>query len=480
MDILKEPVLRFFSEISRIPRGSGNEKAVSDYLVGFAKSRNLEVIQDKALNVIIKKPGTIGYENAPTVILQGHMDMVCDKNKNTVHDFEKDPIELRVEGDMLYAKGTTLGADNGIAVAYMLELLDSKDIPHPPIEALVTTSEETGMDGAAALNPNDLKGRYLINMDSEEEGKLLTSCAGGVNAKHMVPVIWEDVKPGLISYLISVKGLKGGHSGADIHLGRGNTVKLMGRLLHDAAHDIEIYISDINGGSKNNAIPREVDAIVSVDPKDRVRLEQRVSMWDQTFKKELRVSDPGVNVTIEGLKNTAKRMLSRDTARKALASMVLIPNGIQTMSMDIEGLVESSTNIGVVKTNDKDIVFESALRSSVKSLKYYIQYQSKTAAEILGAKFVVDSDYPEWEYNPDSKIRRIFEEIHERKYGRKPEVVAIHAGLECGLFKSKFPDMDMISFGPNLYDVHTPDEHMSLSSAERTWEYLLDVLKEIK
>lgn len=480
MDVLKEKVFRYFAEISKIPRCSGNEKAVSDYLVQFARSRNLEVIQDEALNVIIKKPGTKGYENAPTVIIQGHMDMVCDKNRTTVHDFEKDPIELRVVDDMIYANNTTLGADNGVAIAYAMELLNSNDIPHPPLEVLVTTSEETGMDGALAVNPQNLEGKYLINLDSEEEGKIWVSCAGGMTAMHTVPVIWEDIKPNLVSYIITIRGLKGGHSGAEIHMGRGNANKLMGRVLHDISHDMVLYISDINGGSRPNAIPREADAAVSLDPKEENRLKQKVSEWDSVFKRELRASDPGVTVALEKAQNAVKRVFSKDTMKKAVASLVLIPNGIETMSMEIKGLVESSTNIGVVKTTDKEMTCESAIRSSVKSLKYYIEYKSKTVAETLGVDFKAYSDYPEWEYDPNSKLRKVCEDVYEEKYGKKPEVIAIHAGLECGLFKSKMPDIDMVSFGSNLYDVHSPNEHMSIPSAIRVWEYLLDILKKIK
>ena len=475
-----EPVLRFFEEISRIPRGSGNEKVISDYMVNFAKVRNLEVIQDKAMNVIIKKPGTKGYENAPIVILQGHLDMVCDKNKETVHDFEKDPIELRVEGDMLYAKNTTLGADNGIALAYAMEILDSDKIPHPPIEVLFTTNEETGVDGASTLDPHSLKGKYLINIDSEEEGRILVSCAGGMTVIQSLPAEWENADESLLPYIISIRGLKGGHSGAEIHLGRGNSNKLMGRLLQDISRSIEYSLAEINGGLKVNAIPREADAVIMINPKGQGKLTDKIDEWNKIFKNELRASDSGINITAKIMDVKVERVFSKDITKKVTASLVLIPEGVQTMSMEIEGLVESSTNPGVVKTTDTMIVIESAVRSSVRTLKHYIMNQCKTLAEYTGAEFIVYTDYPEWEYNPESNLRKIFEKVYEEKYGNKPEVVALHAGLECGIFKEKMPDLDMISFGPNLYDAHTPNEHMSISSSKRTWEYLLDVLKEIK
>lgn len=473
-------VFKYFAEISKIPRGSGNEKAISDYLVGFARERGLQVIQDKAWNVIIKKPGTSGYEKAPAVIIQGHMDMVCDKNNDTVHNFEKDPIKIRIDGDMLYAFDTTLGADDGIAVAYGLALLDSKDIPHPPLEILMTVEEEVGLCGAAVLDTQELKGRILINIDSEEDDKLLVGCAGGVRVKEYLPISWENTKAGMLPCNISIKGLIGGHSGGGIHKGRGNSNKLMGRLLNDLSQDLEYYIREINGGLKMNAIPREADAVILINPDDYSKLEANVHKWESIFKNELRVSDPGVSVNVEKLSKHIDSVFSGETAKKAVASLILMPNGVQTMSMDIAGLVESSTNLGVVITSDTDVCFESAARSSVRSLKYNILNQIKMVSDILGARFEANSDYPEWEYNPDSKLRSLFIEVYKRKYGSEPEIVMVHGGVECGLFGEKMPGIDMVSVGPNTYDVHTPKEHISISSIGKTWEYLLEVLKEIK
>lgn len=475
-----EPIFRYFEEISKIPRCSGKEKAISDYLVAFAKSKNLEVLQDNAQNVLIKKPAFPGYEKAPTVILQGHMDMVCDKNKSTKHDFEKDPIELRVEGDMLYAKDTTLGADDGIAIAYTLSLLDSNNIPHPPLRVLVTTEEEIGLNGASALDPKYLEGDMLINMDCEKEGILFSSCAGGIRAKHYMPVTWENSEKDCISYLISIRGLKGGHSGVEIDKGRGNANKLMGRFLNDLLQDMEYHIGEINGGFKMNAIPREADVTVLINPCNENKLVAKIDEWNLIFKNELKTSDSGVTLSAKRLDNTILKVLSRDTINKVIALLVLIPNGVQTMSNDIEGLVESSTNLGIVTTSDTGILFESAIRSNVKSLKYNILNQARMIAGILDIGLETDSDYPEWEYNPDSELRDIFKRVYLDRYGSEPKVTAIHAGLECGLFKEKNKSLDMIAFGPNMYDVHTPNEHISISSIKRTWEYLLAVLKEIK
>ncbi|MDK2799122.1 MAG: dipeptidase [Clostridiales bacterium] len=473
-------VFKYFEEITRIPRCSGKEKAISDYLVEFAKKHNLEFIQDEVYNVIIRKAPTPGYEQAPTVIIQGHMDMVCEKNKDTVHNFETDPLKLQIKDDMLYATDTTLGADNGIAIAYALAILSSKDIPHPSIEVLMTVEEETGLKGAAALDAKNLKGKLLINLDSEEEGKLLVSCAGGVRTRHILPVIWEIPNKGLIPYLIRIKGLKGGHSGMDIHKGRGNANKLMGRLLNDLSFSFNYFIKEINGGSKMNAIPREADAIILIDPANSSKLQSKIDEWHTIFKNELRVSDPGITIQLEKIQDDVAKVFSKETKDKAIASLVLIPNGVQSMSMDIKGLVESSTNLGVVTTTEKTISFESAIRSSVKSLKYNILHQSKKIASVIGAEFIADSDYPEWQYQPDSKLREICERVYKEKFGVNPKIIAIHAGVECGLLKEKKENLDMISFGPDMYDVHTPKEHLSISSTQRTWEYLLAVLKEIK
>lgn len=479
-DLKPYDVFKYFEEITQIPRGSGNEKGISDYLVAFAKEHNLEVIQDEALNVIIKKPGTSGYENAPIVIIQGHMDMVNEMNQGTVHDFDKDPLKLRIEGDMVYATGTTLGADNGIAMAYALALLAAKDISHPPIEVLMTTDEETGMSGAMALKAEHLDGRILINIDSEEEGKLLVSCAGGVRVSTKLPITWEPISEEKVIAAVRVRGLKGGHSGMEIHKGRANSNKLMGRFLYDLQGALSYDLCSLNGGAKNNAIPREADAVLALKAEDADALKAMAESWNVVLKNELKASDPEVNIQIEVTRDRYDKVFSKETTKKAVQLLYLIPNGIQTMSMEIPGLVQSSTNLGVVTTTAYEVSFDSATRSSVRTLKEDIVYQAKIVAEVVGAKFSTQSDYPDWQYDADSKIRRVFEKVYKDVTGNEPEIVAIHAGVECGLFKEKFGDIDMISFGPNLYDVHTPDEHLNIPSTERMWDYLLAVLKEIK
>ena len=475
-----ENVFRYFEEISQIPRGSGNEKEISDYLVSVAKKLNLEVIQDKALNVIIKKPGTKGYENSPTVIIQGHMDMVCEKNKGTEHDFEKDPIKLRVIDDMIYATDTTLGADNGIAVAYGLALLDSDDIPHPPLEILITTDEETGMSGAMAVSPEHVKGKILINIDNEEEGDLLVSCAGGVRSKFNLQADVEALNELSKVIEVSVKGLKGGHSGMEIIKERGNSNKILGRVLKDLSKNVDFRIVSLNGGSKDNAIPREADAIIAINPNDLNNVKNIVANWKEILVNELRVQDPGVNVLVNEEVEQVTEAFDKISTIKAINLLVLIPNGIKTKSFSIENLVQSSCNLGVVTTTNNNVQYDSAVRSSVKTLKNAIIEESRTIAEIIGCEFRTVADYPEWEFNPESKIREVFKDVYKRMYGKDANIVAIHAGVECGLLSENLGGLDMISFGPNMYDVHTPEEHLSIKSVSNMWDYLKQVLKELK
>ena len=470
-----------FEQISKIPRGSGNEKAISDYLLDFGKSLGLECIQDAALNIIIKKPASIGYENAPAVIIQGHMDMVCEKNSDKEHDFEKDPINLVVKGDYIYADRTTLGADDGIAVAYAMTLLEDNAIEHPAIEVLLTTDEEAGMSGAMALQPHYINGKIVLNLDSEEEGKLLVSCAGGIRTKSILPIEWIDKKNDTIAYNIVIRGLKGGHSGMEIHLGRGNSNKLMGRLLKNIDKELDFNLVSLNGGSKNNAIPRESSSIITISQKDERKLLDIKRRVCEELKNEFSKKDPNLRVHLLEVEESVDRVFSDDSTKKAVNLLYMYPNGVNTVSSDIQGLTESSTNLGVVTTLENSIEYDSTVRSSVSSLKDEIVTRSKCINEILGGKLVTESSYPEWPYKTDSKIREVCKDVYERMYEKTPEIVAIHAGVECGLFKEKLGnDVDMISFGPDIIDIHTPNEHISISSVERCYEYLLEVLKEIK
>ncbi|HEX9026576.1 MAG TPA: aminoacyl-histidine dipeptidase [Clostridium sp.] len=479
-DITEKRIFYHFQEISKIPRGSGNEKEISDYLLNFGRKLGLECIQDGALNVIIKKQASKGYEKAGTVIIQGHMDMVCEKNSDKVHDFTKDPIKLVVKGDYIYADRTTLGGDDGIAVAYAMALLEDNTIEHPALEILLTTDEETGMTGAMAIQPQYLNGKIVLNLDSEEEGKLWVSCAGGIRTKSTLPITWVNKKEKMKEYKLVVKGLNGGHSGADIHLGRGNSNKLMGRLLKEIIKEIDFNLVSLNGGSKDNAIPRECTAVISINESKEKELIEIKTKVCEDIKKEFSKKDPELKMLVLEDEEKAEKIFSDETTIKVIDLLYMYPNGINTVSAEIEGLTESSTNLGVVITNDNNITYDSAVRSSIFSLREEIVERNKCLTEILGGTFTTNAGYPEWPYKADSKIREICKDVYSKMYGKEADVVAIHAGLECGLFKEKLGDLDMISFGPDIMDIHTPNEHMSISSVERCYEYLLGVLKEIK
>ncbi|NFN92526.1 MULTISPECIES: aminoacyl-histidine dipeptidase [Clostridium] len=475
-----EKVFYYFNEISRIPRGSGNEKGISDYLLNFGKNLGLEAIQDDALNIIIKKPASPGYEKSPTVIIQGHMDMVCEKNNEKVHDFTKDPIELVTKDDFIYANGTTLGADDGIAVAYAMAILEDNTIEHPAIEVLLTSDEEAGMSGAMALKSGCLDGKIVINLDSEDEGKLLVSCAGGIRTKSILNVQWENTPKNKKAFKLIIKGLSGGHSGSDIHLGRGNSNKLIGRVLKNILNQMELNLVSLNGGSKNNAIPREATAELLIDADMEKEFLNIISTLREEFKNEFRVKDANIQLEIEELKENIEKVFSKESTDNVINLLYLYPNGINTVSSDIEGLTESSTNIGVLTTKENHVEYDSAVRSSVFSLREEIVERIRCLTEILGGTVSNTAGYPEWQYKEESKIREICKDVYKQMYNEEAEVVAIHAGVECGLFKEKLGDLDMISFGPDIFDAHTPNEHMSISSVERVWSYLLEVLKEIK
>lgn len=474
-------VFHYFEEINNIPRGSGDERRISDYLVTFAKEHKLEVIQDSALNVIIKKPGTRGYESSPGVIIQGHMDMVCEKRPDVDHDFTKDPIRMKVVGDMLYADGTTLGGDDGIAVAMGLAILASDTLEHPPFELLVTTSEETGMDGAHGLDPKNIAGKTLINIDSEVEGILTVSCAGGCSANISIPIKWEASDSSKSSYTIDITGLTGGHSGVEIHKGRANANKLMARLLKSISAKTEFDLCSVSGGSKHNAIARDAQAIVCVKQDMLAALKDQLSCLEAMFKDEYKTADPEIKVELKPSAHKPEQIMSRASKENILNFLYLIPNGVQSYSMDIEGLVESSLNLGVVETKKDGVQIVSSIRSSVGSLKSNIYQTVEAIAALTNGQVTAESDYPEWKYNPDSKVRTIFIDLYEKLYGKKPEVSAIHAGLECALFDKKFDGkLDMISVGPDIIGVHTAEEHLSIPSTQRTWQYLTEALKLLK
>ncbi|MDY0257046.1 aminoacyl-histidine dipeptidase [Gudongella oleilytica] len=470
-----ERVFYFFEELTKIPRCSFDEKRVSDYLKSVGEGLGLETIQDEALNIIIKKPGSKGYESKPTVIIQGHMDMVCDRSEGFDIDFSRDPIPFEVRDGLIMAPNTTLGADNGIAVAMGLAILEDKTLEHPPLEVLITTNEESGMTGAAQLDKKNLSGKILINIDSEEEGKLLVSCAGGKRFSIEIPVNFKVTDK--TSFTLKVSGLKGGHSGMEIDKGRGNSNRLLARAL-DGLREIDYDLCHIEGGSKSNVIPRLSSAIICLADSDIEKARVIVNEMEKHFKGELSTSDPDVTLTLEKTKDRVKAF--EDTVKlKIIAALLLVPNGVNSMSMDIEGLVESSNNMGVVSTLEDKVVVENAIRSSVKSLKDMLSRQMEIIAESLGANWSSSGEYPAWQYRKDSYIRDLFAQTYREISGKEMEIEAIHAGLECGLFYELLGDIDMVSLGPDMWGVHAPGERLSIDSVERTYNILVEVLSKI-
>ena len=478
--LTEEKIFKHFYDINQIPRGSGNEKAISDFLLNFGKSLGLESIQDEANNIIIKKPASKGYENAPGVIIQGHMDMVCEKNKDTIHDFEKDPIKFVIKDDYVYADGTTLGADDGIAVAYAMAVLEDNTLKHPAIEVLITSDEEAGMSGAMAVDPKNINGEIVLNLDNEEEGQLLVSCAGGIRTKSSLKINWIDVKEGNKNIEIEVKGLKGGHSGMDINLGKGNSNKILGRILKKIMNEVSFNLVSINGGSKNNAIPREASAVINLSQESIIKVNEIVKQMNDAVKEELQGKDSDVSIFVSEADKKSGKVFDDECTKNTVNLLYVYPNGVNTESAHIKELVESSTNLGVVTTSENEVVFDSAVRSSVLSLRKELEERIKCITEINNAEYSANAGYPAWPYKEDSKIREICRDVFVEMYKKEPEIAAIHAGVECGLFKEKMPHLDMISFGPDLYDVHTPNEHMSISSVRRCYKYLIRILKKIK
>ncbi|MGP1438409.1 MAG: aminoacyl-histidine dipeptidase [Treponema sp.] len=469
-------VFKWFYEISQIPRGSGNEKGISDFLVSFAKARNLEVWQDKAMNVVIKKPATKGFENSKPVILQGHMDMVPEKEAGSKHDFLKDPIKWQLKGDMLYATGTTLGGDDGIAVAYCLAILDSNDVVHPPLEVLITTEEETGMGGAMAVSGEHLTGTRFLNIDSEKEGSFLVSCAGGANVNVYFDVQREVLKGEIVK--ISISNLLGGHSGMEIIKQRANAIKMLARILYSIKEKEELNIIEINGGSKHNAIPKDAYAYIAVKKADSAM--QIANEFSTFLKKEYRTTDPDMKISIEKSTSEKKEMFTSCLTGRLIDFMVMVPDAVQYMNMEIKGLCQTSLNNGILEEIDGKLMFTISVRSSVKSMLDEVLNKLDLCAKYTKGEYVKKSEYPAWEYEESSPVREIAVKTYKEMTGQDATVSAIHAGLECGLLKKALPQIDAISFGPNLHDVHTPNEHMDIKSVERVWKFLLKYLEALK
>jgi len=475
-------VFTYFKEINQIPRCSGNEQAISNHLMAFAKKLNLEAIQDKWMNVIIKKKGSINYEQAPVTIIQGHLDMVCEKNSDTQHDFTKDPIKMLIEGDWLTADGTTLGADNGIAVAYIMAILASKDMPHPPLEAIFTVDEEVGLTGAFMMDKQHLKAKYFINLDSEEEGEITVGCAGGLKVRITLPVKYSQTsRDNLVYYKLEIKNLLGGHSGMEIDKNRLNADILLGRVLNAIHIECPLNLVDISGGTRDNVIPRESYATLAFDQKYLTSFKTALEMVTAKIKDESIISDPGVTIYANPATNTTDlQVISTETTEKLLFFLLTVPNGIQTMSASLEGMVESSLNIGKCAKEADEIVMLFSVRSNIRSLKYYITSQLKAFAKQISGTYSETADYTEWHFNPESKVLELAKKVYKETTGKMPIVKSIHAGLECGVFLEGLPDTEALSIGPDMEEVHSPNERLNISSTQRTWTYLLALLAAIQ
>jgi dipeptidase D len=473
-----ERLWHHFLEICKIPRPSKKEEKIAAYINEFAARHNLPCIIDEAGNVLIRKPATPGFEGRKGVILQSHMDMVCEKNSDTVHDFDHDPIIPWIDGNWVKAKGTTLGADDGIGIAAALAILEATDIPHGPLEALFTMDEETGLTGAFALKPGQLEGRILINLDSEDEGQLFIGCAGGKDTVATMPIETEDVPAGHHAYKVSLTGLKGGHSGDDINKGLGNAVKLMNRFLWNARENYEIALAEFNAGNLRNALAREAFAVFTVP----VENEPSVIAYAETFcrdiKDELHVTEPDIAFVIE---RTAlpESVLNSALQADLLDALYACPHGVIAMSREIPDFVETSTNLASVKFIDKKIVITTSQRSSVETSKKDVADMVASVFYLMQADVEHSAGYPGWKPNPDSDVLRISVDAYRKLFAQEPQVLAIHAGLECGLVGAIYPGMDMVSFGPTIKGAHSPDERLDIASTVKFWDLTLEVLKNI-
>lgn len=460
-----EKVFEYFEDLCAVPHGSGNTKQISDYCVIFAKEHGLEYIQDSLNNVIIRKDASAGYENSPTVILQGHLDMVCEKDSTSNIDFLKDGLSLRLDGDFVSADGTTLGGDDCIAVAMALSVLDSGDLSHPPLEVLFTTDEETGMYGADGLDASLLKGNILLNIDSEDEGVLTAGCAGGARAEISKSLNFETPKK---TKRIVVSGLAGGHSGVEIHKNRHNANKLMAEFLNRIPN---VKLAGISGGAKDNVIPNRCECSISANC-------DLTEIIDTFINDKYNSADPNLQITVAD--GEELHVISEEESRKIIDLICDLPNGVQKMSEQIKGLVQTSLNLGVLKIEDDALSCTFSVRSSVNSEKFELLHKLKDIANSFGADFSDHGHYPAWEYRENSHLREIMVKTFEELYGRRPTVDVIHAGLECGIFCDKIDGLDAVSFGPDLFDIHTVNERLSVSSVQRTYEYLCETLKNLR
>ena len=479
-DLKPTEIWSYFYDITQIPRPSKKEEKIIAYLLDFATKNNLEAKQDKAGNVLITKEATQGKENLPTVILQSHVDMVCEKNADVEHDFDKDPIETYIDGEWLKAKGTTLGADNGIGVAAQLAVLASKDIAHGKIEALFTVDEETGLTGAFALENDLLTGKILLNLDTEEEGEIYIGCAGGKGTKAYFEYKTKETPKGHFWFKVAVKGLKGGHSGSDIDHGLGNANKILNRFLYQFIDEkYKLVLSEIDGGNLHNAIAREAFAIGGIKSKYKETLRVELNHLLAEVQDELKHTEPNVTITLEST-DAPKKVIGAKKVRKLVRAIYACPHGVVDMSRDVPGVVETSTNLASIKMRKNNVIeIGTSQRSLTESTKLDILNMVSSVFHLAGAKVVNSEGYPGWKPNPDSPILQVAMNEYKKLYDSYPEVKVIHAGLECGLFLEKYPELDMISIGPTMRDVHSPDEKVEIASVGKWWDFFVKLLENL-
>jgi dipeptidase D len=467
----------YFLELSKIPRGSKNEAAAATWVADQARALGCEVERDAVGNVLIRKPASPGRENRPTLCLQAHVDMVCEKNEGTDHDFTRDPIQVWRDGDLLRAKGTTLGADNGIGVAATLAVLASHDLVHGPLEALITIDEETGLTGANGLQAGRLKAKFLLNLDSEEEGYLTIGCAGGVDTIVTRKLTRTAPPAGSRAYRLKVFGLKGGHSGIDINAGRGNALRLLAQVLGSLKPEFNLALASIKGGNKRNAIPREASAMIYLDPAQEPAVRQALAAHEAHWRAALGAFDPGLHLALEP--GEAGAAMAGTDADALIQLLLALPHGVEAMSPDIKGLVQTSTNLGVIETREDVVEVNLLTRSSIDASKVALTERIAATCALAGFESHTSGGYPGWKPEPTASLVRIVNDTNQALFGKPLEIMAIHAGLECGLIGEKYADMEMVSFGPSMWDVHTPDEHVSVPSVANFWKLLVAVLEAV-
>lgn len=471
-----ERVFYYFEEITRIPHGSGNMGPISEYLVDFAKKKGLVYYLDEFRNVIIRKPATVGYEQEPTLILQGHMDMVAVKTPECAKDMLKEGLDIAIDGDYIYAKATTLGGDDGIAIAYALAILEAEDLQHPRLEVIITVDEEIGLLGAGLIDLSMLEGNRMINLDSEEEGVFWTSCAGGAGADCVLPVQRQQQTGKAVELVVD--GLLGGHSGCEIHKEHGNANCLMARILYGLAKELPLQLVSLGGGVADNAIPRRTEAVILVVDADVQKLQDKVNLLGKEIKEELGGKDPDFCIMVHEKECMTCQTLTHEVTLQVLRFLVALPNGILAMSGDVPGLVETSLNMGVLRLKEQELHAQFSVRSSVESAKDALIAKLQAVTELAGGSVVISGAYPGWKYRVDSPLRDKMIRVYQEMYGVQPKLEAIHAGLECGILGSKIADLDCISLGPNMYNVHTTEEKLSISSTAKVWKYLVKLLAE--